>query len=686
MLNKIILRGAIVSFVVVGAALIVPSFVNWNSYKGTLLNQINVHTGLVVSVDGPIKFSLFPSPHLILSDLTVQNKQVENTKNQLPPLIKLKHLSLYVDMLPLFEKKISISSVELIKPFVFIENEEALKTESARNSIGTEQQNPVAKENASQQLSLNIKHLSVVDGTIILSNTKEKSRNEIQKINLSGAFGFDKGFDLKVAIDVNGVSMKGLVKGGAFIEGMPQTFDAVLDVANGDIKGKITASGAMKDGGHVLSAKSDAIKLPLSFSIGDYLVDCTKGLSFNANMTFKDEMITIENLSAKLADIALTSKGSYQLKESKGELSLSLASSLLNASGKIAANLSHVKPMLTVDLIIPKLDEQSWVKSIMASDSTKSSQSSETQQKTGNERWSNEPIDLKALQILDADVSLSIDTLKLSGVDASAVKLHLNLNNGTAKIKQLTFNVFGGNTSFSGVIHSHTANLNIVANMMGLDIKKLPGMKDSPVKSGRLNASANFATNARSMYTLVQKLSGKGHIQIDKGIVEAFDIEQFIADLKAKDVSKLKGGFDRKKNISFNHIRGDFTLTNGIANTQNCEIDFNEGGIITVGTINLPDWTLALTSTLNVRADKNIPSLACNITGSLDSPSFALDMGSLQKELVKTATNQLADRAKAEVQKSVKKHLGDVIQGGAANNVGKEVSNALGKLLPGLLG
>jgi len=55
----------------IGAALIGPSFVDWNKYKPQIIEQIDKATGLKVSVDGDIALGVLPAPHVKINDLTV---------------------------------------------------------------------------------------------------------------------------------------------------------------------------------------------------------------------------------------------------------------------------------------------------------------------------------------------------------------------------------------------------------------------------------------------------------------------------------------------------------------------------------------------------------------------------------------------------------------------------------------
>jgi AsmA protein len=349
--------------------------------------------------------------------------------------------------------------------------------------------------------------------------------------------------------------------------------------------------------------------------------------------------------------------------------------------------------MITADLMVPKIDDQDWQVE-NAPNSTQYGPANESKLVTSNERWSKDPINLSALQSINGDVNLAIKSLKLSDVDASNVKIHLMLNKGIAVLKNISANAFDGSLVLTGTLNSVTTQLVAETKVSNVNVVKIPGVKGSALKSGTLNFSGSFTTKALSVHSIVHQLNGNANLNVTKGAVEGVDIKQFISDLKiTKDISglsKLKESLDRKADIAFNHVRGDIKFTNGVARTDNFDIDLNEGVIASAGTIDLPNWLLALKSNLTVRNAKNIPSLSVNITGSIDHPEFGLDMNQLQKALIQLATNQLTDRAQDVVKKKVTEQLSGAIKGQAGDavsgKVGGEVAKAVGKILPGLFG
>lgn len=691
MAKRTVIRILLIICVLIVAALIVPTFVNWNSYKAPLLEQINKHANFNIAIDGDIKLSLLPSPELSVSQVSVKNDS--QTRNN-EPFIKLKKLSFAVDFLPLLRKKISIKSIELIEPIISIDpqNGESNKVNATDKSISKDdKQSEKTNVENSERLSIDIRKASIVSGSVTLIDSKTKKKTEIKAINVSGGFSFTHGFDVSVSANIDGLQVSGTLKGDKFVDNVPSVLNAELTLTQEKgMRGLILLSAIYKNGIFEIKASSDGIKLPLQFQVGSKTIDLEKGVQFNADTVVKDKVIIIKGFKSKIEDINLTGKGTFSIEKSTGSFEIDLVSSLLSAAGKIGFDLSQSKPMLIVDLASPQVDDKTWAVKTNPKKSPEKTEHKQQPQNNLSERWSRESIDLSAMQSLNADVSLGIERLTLSEIAADKIKLRLILTNGVATIKQLSANVFDGNITLAGTLDSKSGQLALDAKLASMNVVKLPGVKGSVLKSGVLNLSGSVRTNLTSVYNIVNQLDGVANLDVSKGVVEGVDIKQFIADLKTtKDLSglsKLKASFDRKADIVFNHVRGDIKFIKGVVNTHNFEINTNEGVIKSTGNVDLPNWKLALSSMLTVKDVKIIPTLGVNITGTIDQPQFALDMNQLQKALVQMAASQLTERAKDEVKKRVVEQLGSKAKGKVADKVGNEAAKAIGKILPGLFG
>ncbi|WP_448207350.1 AsmA family protein [Azospirillum sp. sgz302134] len=115
-MKKFLIACLVVLAILVGAVLVVPSFIDWNSYKAQIAERVSAATGRAVELKGDIGLSLLPSPALTVRDARLANA----TGGSEPDMARLKELDVRVALGPLLSGHIQVQSIRLIDPtFVF---------------------------------------------------------------------------------------------------------------------------------------------------------------------------------------------------------------------------------------------------------------------------------------------------------------------------------------------------------------------------------------------------------------------------------------------------------------------------------------------------------------------------------------------------------------------------------------
>ena len=100
-------------FIAIGfvAVFIAPSFIDWNGYKGRITAAIENATGLSLAIDGDIALAILPTPSLAVSGLRVVGAGESD-------LVRLEELRVRMGIAGLFERRLDVTSVTLIKPVI----------------------------------------------------------------------------------------------------------------------------------------------------------------------------------------------------------------------------------------------------------------------------------------------------------------------------------------------------------------------------------------------------------------------------------------------------------------------------------------------------------------------------------------------------------------------------------------
>ncbi len=204
-------------FLIVAAALIVPSFMDWSAYKNQATQIIKEKTGIEMDIKGGIGFSVIPAPRFYIEQAVLSVANQEEKK----PLVSFERLEVNLELAPLFKKQVKVTSFTLIEPQITVEKlkngkfnivtpeiEALLKTNKAEEEGGKTQ-------TGAQQASafdMSIDGVRIKDGVFVYADELTGSNTKIQNINM----------------DLSAQSLMGPfeAQGSAFYEGHALNIDA----------------------------------------------------------------------------------------------------------------------------------------------------------------------------------------------------------------------------------------------------------------------------------------------------------------------------------------------------------------------------------------------------------------------------------------------------------------------------
>ncbi|MBV1886345.1 MAG: AsmA family protein [Parvibaculaceae bacterium] len=91
------------------AALIGPSFVDWNDFRNDIEAELSLYAGRPVSVEGDIHFVFLPAPQFKLNDISIANKEGGHAAS----LLHVSALEGEVGLTPLLQGKIEVTRIRL---------------------------------------------------------------------------------------------------------------------------------------------------------------------------------------------------------------------------------------------------------------------------------------------------------------------------------------------------------------------------------------------------------------------------------------------------------------------------------------------------------------------------------------------------------------------------------------------
>ncbi|MEM8785249.1 MAG: AsmA family protein [Pseudomonadota bacterium] len=106
--------------VVVGAAFVLPMVVPSSVYKSQLTQQVEAATGRELTIDGKVRFSLFPSAQIEMGKVKLANAPGAKSSD----MVAMDQLAVNVGLLPLLSGTLDVKQFVLIRPDINLEVDE----------------------------------------------------------------------------------------------------------------------------------------------------------------------------------------------------------------------------------------------------------------------------------------------------------------------------------------------------------------------------------------------------------------------------------------------------------------------------------------------------------------------------------------------------------------------------------
>lgn len=707
-----ILLGLALAAVVAIAALV--SLIDPNQFKPQLVEQVRKSTGRELVIQGDIGWRFWPSLGLSLEQVALRNPAGFAE----PDLVRFTRGEASVGLLPLLSHKLEIGKVTLSGAHLFIQTRadgssnlrdllkasaepkgEAATTEPAATTP------PPASDKQPWQISL--QGVELQQASALLQDDRNGTVSRLEQLDLNlgqlavdqwvpvtlaakgaqGELAFDlKGSaQLKLASDASRSELKDVALAGSLSEPI-QRLDAFslkadrlalgqwssltlsLQGAQGAAD-KPTLAGTLEgtlkarlDENRQLLEISDAV-LAAKLS-GDALPrpQMQVKLAGFARAELDKQAVTLSNLVMGVDDALLSGNGSVQL-------------------GAV--------PRVGFDLKGEKLDLDGWLgQPAKAAPATATSGAGAPAQTTvpAAQALSMAEPDLTALKSVDLAGRLQLGSLRLKGLDLSAVDLQLALAGGQLTLKQFSAGVAGGQVTASGVLDARQqpARYQVHKRVQGVDVRPLlQTLAQTDLLEGKGDLEVEAQGSGLSEQALRSRMQGKVNLRLSDGALHGINLAQMIREARATLTGKGADQVKEVRKTDFSALTASFQIADGVARSDDIQLFAPALRVKGQGQTALVPETLDflfLTSvvesskgqggkTVDELKDITIP---VRIGGHWQAPSYKLDV----KELLSN-NKVLEEKARKEAERGLKKLLGD-----KADNEG--VKGVADQLLKGL--
>lgn len=661
----------LVALVLLGviAAAFLPRFIDPNQYRDEIIQLINEHLGLEVSINGPIGWSIFPWVGLSLKDVSVKGgNRVQ--------LAQLDSASVSVKLIPLLSKRVEMQTVELKGlELTFVKNAKGEGNwqfsvpESFEQQISGEQESSATSnfETDSSPFKLDIVGVNISGLLISYDDQLSGQKYIIDQASLTtGAIRNHQSFafelkahimipDYVVNSQISGEIAFNLEAGHYDIRDLKVT--ATPDVDNGEslsISGNIQyqqtpmlVKGSLGIAEFNLANLLNQIKIRLP-PMAD--PNALNKLSFDSHFSTNGESLTTDKLQFRMDSFVLD--GSFKMNSiDRGDMRFSFTGNDLN-----------------LDNYLPPATDKAEV-----SGEEPSAQSG-SEKVSLNKGYPLIPEDV--LRGLDLEGSMKLASLTVAKFvfDQPSVDIKAAQGKQEAKIGSHFYQGTVDMIASLDVRQSGNPKMAVSAELKNISLeslsKPIPGFASL---QGDVNASMKVYTHGQYVSILTRNLNGNIEFKINKGVFTEANFDKMVCEGVAKVRKKELRVMDWGSSTEFTNLCGTFVIRNGVASNNNLVAVLDYMNLKGDGYLNLVDRQLDYHIGLNIRGDEAPDSdPACQINkeyvditwpvrcyGDLDEHQCGID----GKRLTETIAEIAGNRLKTKIEDKVKGPVKDILKG-----------------------
>ncbi|MGY9017982.1 MAG: AsmA family protein [Alphaproteobacteria bacterium] len=475
-MRKILIGIGVLVFLIVGAAIVVPSFIDWNRYKGEIKQQVIQATGRNLTIVGDLDLTILPAPRLRVKDLRFTNIK----GGSLPEMVKLEALDIQVRVLPLLQGRIEVASVLLIKPTILFERlaDGRANWELAPAKKSSAEKKPATKNSdgtLSPAATVQLDNVRIQNGVIVWRDAVAGSEERLNNVSLQFSAR-----SLNGPFDVRG-------------EALVRKQQAILEAAIGELKPMTAAPVSLS----ITLPKAD-IQAQISGSV--VAIGAPPRFTGKLNLRGKNLSRTIKsfvgdtNVPDALKQPFLL-KASLKGTEKGGSVSgIDIEVGATRASGNIDVTL-YGRPKFVGKMAVTRIDLDSLLKTNAKQSVTavRKGSTSNAPQPTGARKVS-KPVAARqagsafALPEMDGTFELTIDAVTYKKRNARGIEVSAQLEKNTVQLRRARillpgggeFNLTGAMTAHQGwpnyqaEIAVRADNLRALLTWLGRDVTSIP--------------------------------------------------------------------------------------------------------------------------------------------------------------------------------------------------------------------
>ncbi|MBV8736397.1 MAG: AsmA family protein [Alphaproteobacteria bacterium] len=629
-MRKLAIAGVASVSAVLILLLVTPFLIPGDFLKDNIVTLIREKTGCDLRIAGPLHLRLFPHLGFVLTDVSLPSP----TQDFRSDLLQARSVDVLVEFLPLVRGRIQIDRIELMRPAFHFE----IDKQGRRNWVFARPQQPqpaITSSPGGARFTVAIADLTILRGTADYLDQRNGTRRLVTDLDLkfsrperplpAAAKGEAIWNGKKVTVAVTATSPEKLWEG----ETSPVTVHIVSAPVGADFAGDV------KGGPHPEMIGAIHVDAPSMRSFVDWI-----GLRFPMHGNGFGHFVLRGKIDAARSRLHLT------------DTAIALDSS--TARGALSLERRDPRPVLSGHLEIAALDLSPYFKREPAeaptrpdsppiptiSDTGAGEAAAQPPREARPPRWNTTPIDLKPLQLADADLSLRANVIGFRNIELGNTALALYFQHGRLVLNLTALNLYRGTGSGKIVADSTGKTLAVAASLDLHGIEAGPlfaGAAGFNQLAGRGDVSIAVSGEGDNDKEIVSSLNGTCRIDLTNGRLSGpalINLSRNIAGPFA---------YSRPKDIAFQSLSGSGTINHGILYNSDLKITSPKMSVSGSGIVDLISRRLDYLWVQQLRKLGNAQIL---ITGPWSMPTYKVKSVSIDGGLLVSPGKTDGDFAK----------------------------------------
>lgn len=633
-MKKLLIGLGVIVLLLIVAVIVVPMLIPLERYKSEIQAQAKAATGRDLRIDGDISLSLLPSIAVSVEDVGFANAPGAST----PEMAAMDRLDVALQIWPLLSGEVAIDRFILEKPVINLEVDEQGRPNwqfdtagAAPSGDGGGTGGGGGGDAASRLQELRLGEVRLSDGTLNYIDRQSGQEYHVSEVNmelslpsLSSPFAAEGSASWNsetVSLEIDAESLQALMAG--------ETSKLAMKVDSAPVT--FSFDGAARN--------TEALGLQGALALD---VPSIRGLAAWAGQPLEvpGEGFGPFNISGELEmmgpKVALTN-AEIRFDEIAG-------------TGLFSVDATGAKPFVKAELNVEELNLNPYLPpeqeggDAAAGESGDASGGDADTSGSGGGEWSDEPIDVSALGLLDADLAFNAGGILFKEVKIGKSSLTVVLKDSKLTADLAEMQLYEGSGKGKIVLDGSGAKPSVAADFDLAGFQAGPFLQDLADFDrilGTTESKISVTSTGGSQRELVSNLNGNGAVTFTDGAIKGINIAAMMRNIS---IAAIESSFDEAQATDFAELSGTFQINEGVVNNDDLNLVAPLVRMTGAGTVPLPPRTIDYTVKPKLvgslegqggAADLAGVAVPIKVTGPWSDISYKPDLAGALQEQVK---------------------------------------------------